>query len=257
VFPGVVNATTSYGVKSFTIRPGAAQYVQVNFNDPRAAFFAGAFLDNYTVASGAAGNRFLGDAGGTGNLGGNPGYFQVFVPFGHTLSIAVNEVTTGGGSGRAFTLQVEGFGDTQFSPPFALGPDLTVSVTHPLSFYFGASSDYVIVVTNAGTAPSAETITLSDRLPASMTAFVLNGVGWNGVLSSLTCTTDVALSPGASAPQVTLTAAAPTSGLSALLINSATVSGGGDQVSTNNVSGDVTTILQGRVVRPRGPIVRN
>ena len=155
VFPGALNAATSYGVKTFSIAPGAAQYVQINLSDPKSAFFVAAFLDNYTITAGTAGNTFLGDAGVTGNLGGNPGYFQVFVPFGHSLSVVVNEVTTGGGLGRGFTLQVEGFGDTQFSPPFALGPDLTVSVTHSGSFYFGGTGDYSIVVTNSGTAEGA------------------------------------------------------------------------------------------------------
>ncbi len=255
-FPGAINPTTSYGVKLFTVTPGAAQYVQVNFNDPKSAFYAAAFLDDYTIASGPAGNTFLGDSGGTGNLGGNPSYFQVFVPFGHTLSVAVNEIATGGGLGREFKLQVEGFGDTQFSPPFALGPDLTVSVNHPAPFYFGGSNDYVISVTNAGTAPSAGTIIVTDTLPASMTALALSGAGWNCVLASLTCTSDAALSPGASASPIRLTANAPASGTGTNLINMVTVAGGGDQVPTNNSSGDVTNLVQGRSIRPHSPIVR-
>ena len=256
-FPGSFDTTLTYKVKTFSVTPGAAQYVQVLLDDPKGVFFAAAFLDGYDPSTGISNNRYLGDQGSTGNRVGNPEYFQIFVPYGHTLTVAVNEVTPVAGLGNDFTLVIEGYGDVQYSPPYALGPDLTVSISRLSSFLAGlGGNSYTLSVTNLGTAPSNGTIKIVDSLPPELTAATMSGSGWTCVVSTVTCTTDAVLAVGATANPVTLTVATSAAAASSL-INMATVSGGSDQVRSNNSSGDVTAVVQPRAVRPHVPQVKN
>ena len=256
-FPGVFGAASSYRVKTFSITPDTAQYVQVNFDDPQAVFFAAAYLDAFNPAAGSSSGVFLGDSGGSGNPLGNPGYFQIFVPYGHTLTLAVNEVTPGSGAGQSFSLQVEGYGDSQYSPPYPIGPDLVVTSSHVGSFIAGYGGyDYFLLVVNVGTAPANSAIKLTDILPPGMTATAISGLGWTCDLAAVSCVTNALLPPGARTSGVTLTVSTSAI-LPSLVINTATVSGGGDQVTFNNTAGDVTSISPTKApLRPHLPPVR-
>jgi hypothetical protein len=83
---------------------------------------------------------------------------------------------------------------------------------------------------------------VTDTLPAGLTATALSGVGWSCTLGTLTCTRADALAEGASYPTIALTvnvaADAPLE-----VINTATVSGGGDVNTGNNTAADVTTVF--------------
>jgi uncharacterized protein (TIGR03437 family) len=124
-----------------------------------------------------------------------------------------------------------------------VGPDVTVSKSHTGSFVRGEEgAQYRITVSNAGTMPTSGTVTLTDTLPAGLTATAISGTGWACVLGTLTCTRSDALAVGTSYPPITVTVNVSLS--AALLVtNTATVSGGGDANPTNNSATDPTAIV--------------
>ncbi|MDB6067747.1 MAG: Nuclease [Pedosphaera sp.] len=127
-------------------------------------------------------------------------------------------------------------------------PDLGIAATHVGSFTQGDANDtYTIIVTNLGSATTSGTITLTDSLPASLTATAIGGSGWTANLATLTCSRSDTLAAGSSYPPITLTVAVATNAPSTVT-NFATVSGGGDMNSANNSSADPTTIIQPGVV---------
>jgi uncharacterized repeat protein (TIGR01451 family) len=123
------------------------------------------------------------------------------------------------------------------------GPDLAISKTHSGNFVQEQTgATYTITVSNVGGSASSGAVTVTDTLPAGLAATAISGTGWTCTLSMLTCTRADSLAGGGSYPAITLTANvagnAPGS-----VTNTATVSGGGDVNSANNVASDVTTIL--------------
>jgi uncharacterized repeat protein (TIGR01451 family) len=120
--------------------------------------------------------------------------------------------------------------------------DLIVVKTHTGSFAQGATGrTYTIVVKNAGGLPTSGMVTVTDTLPAGLSATAISGSGWSCTLGTLTCTRSNVLAGGANYPAITVTvnvaANAPAS-----LTNTATVSGGGDSASGNNTSADPTVV---------------
>jgi hypothetical protein len=77
-----------------------------------------------------------------------------------------------------------------------------------------------------------------------LTGNYLYGSGWDCTYATLTCTRNDSLAAGASYPDVSVyvnvSNSAPTS-----VVNNATVSGGGEQNTTNNSDSDPTTIIYG------------
>ena len=124
----------------------------------------------------------------------------------------------------------------------AAAPDLTLSKTHVGSFGQGTFATYLLVVGNAGAAPTSGQVTLTDTLPSSLSATALVGTGWTCTLATLTCTRSDALGPGASYPAITLTVSVANDA-PASVTNTAAVSGGGDTYGGNNAASDVTSII--------------
>jgi uncharacterized repeat protein (TIGR01451 family) len=121
-------------------------------------------------------------------------------------------------------------------------PDLTIAKTHGKNFYAGQTgATYLIAVTNIGVAPTIGTVTVTDTVPAGLTATAANGAGWNCTGAPVSCTRADVLAPGAAYPSITVTVNvaldAPTS-----VVNTVTVSGGGDRSPGNNTATDPTTI---------------
>lgn len=129
------------------------------------------------------------------------------------------------------------------------GPDLQVSKTHVGNFTKGQEGTFTLTVTNAGASATTGSVTLSDTLPAGLSAVSIGGSGWTCVLASLSCTRNDPLAVGASYPVVTLTVTATQTGA---LVNQASVSGGGEAASLtgNNSASDSVT-----VVAPNPPAV--
>jgi uncharacterized repeat protein (TIGR01451 family) len=127
-------------------------------------------------------------------------------------------------------------------PRFTVPPDLTISKAHAGTLTPGqVGAIYSILVSNAAAAgQSTGTVTVTDPLPASLTATAASGDGWTCALGpTTTCTRTGTLAPGANFPPITLTVnVAPDAPL--LIINTATVSGGGDDTPENNTDADVS-----------------
>jgi uncharacterized repeat protein (TIGR01451 family) len=122
--------------------------------------------------------------------------------------------------------------------------DLTIAKSHSGNFTQGDVGDtYQITVSNVGTVPTSGQVTVTDTPPAGLIPTALAGAGWTCTVSPLSCNRSDALANGASYPPITLTTSvavnAPTS-----LINTATVSGGGETNTANDTATDTTNINQ-------------
>jgi uncharacterized protein (TIGR03437 family) len=85
-------------------------------------------------------------------------------------------------------------------------PDVTIRKSHAGNFRQGDTGDtYTLTVTNTGQGPTVGAVTVSDTLPAGLTATAIGGTGWTCVLATFTCTRSDALAPGASYPDITVT----------------------------------------------------
>jgi uncharacterized repeat protein (TIGR01451 family) len=133
-------------------------------------------------------------------------------------------------------------GNTATATLIVLAPDLTISKTHIGNFKQGQTGAlYTITVTNSGAAPTSGTVTVSDTLPASITATAFAGTGWTCTLTPLSCTRADILAIAGAYPPLTLTV--NVSGVApASATNTATVSGGGETNTANDTATDVTTI---------------
>jgi uncharacterized repeat protein (TIGR01451 family) len=122
-------------------------------------------------------------------------------------------------------------------------PDLTIIKSHKGSFTQGQTgATYTIRVTNSGTAPTAGTVTMTDTLPAGLTATALSGTGWSCSLATLTCSRSNALATGLSYPPITLKVNVASNAPTALT-NIASVAGGGEVNVANSTDSDPTTIV--------------
>jgi len=120
--------------------------------------------------------------------------------------------------------------------------DLTITKSHAGNFTAPQTgATYTLTVNNAGTGSTISAVTVTDILPDNLTATAVSGPGWSCNLGTLTCTRGASLNGGASYP-ITLTvnvaATAP-----ANLINTASVSGGGEINLANDSASDPTTIV--------------
>jgi uncharacterized repeat protein (TIGR01451 family) len=151
-------------------------------------------------------------------------------------SLTNSAAVSGGG-------EVNTTNDTATNPTTINGiADLTVTKTHTGNFTQGQTgAAYILTVTNSGTLATVGTVSITDTLPTGLTATAISGNGWACTLGTLTCTRSTVLAAGSSYPVINLTvnvaANAPFS-----LINSATVSGGGENNLTNDTATDPTTV---------------
>ncbi|HEU4663104.1 MAG TPA: S8 family serine peptidase [Dokdonella sp.] len=122
--------------------------------------------------------------------------------------------------------------------------DLTISKTHAGSFMRGQTgATYTIVVGNSGGTATSGAVSVIDSLPpGGLTATAINGSGWTCALGTLTCSRSDSLPGGGSYPPITVTVnVSPSAPMS--VVNTATVSGGGDSAATNNSASDATAIV--------------
>ncbi len=123
-------------------------------------------------------------------------------------------------------------------------PDLTILLTGPATATVGTAFDYLVSLSNPGTAASTGSIVISDAIPAALTINSTSGAGGfscSVTLQTVTCTSSVPISSGVlDAPVVTInvtpTAAGP-------VTNMASVAGGGDANALNDASPPVTTLI--------------
>src|SRR5262249_32839453 len=120
--------------------------------------------------------------------------------------------------------------------------DLTVTSSHSGSFVQGATGRiYRLSVRNAGRNASSGTVSVTDTLPPGLTATAISGTGWACDVPTLTSTRSDVLAGSAIYPTITLIVNVSPSAASAV-VNTATVSGGGEVITGNDTATDPTTI---------------
>jgi uncharacterized repeat protein (TIGR01451 family) len=120
-------------------------------------------------------------------------------------------------------------------------PNMTLTLQHAGNFATGQTGVYTITAINAGGGPSSATVTIIDTLPNGMTAAAMSGTGWTCNVNTVTCTRADALAAGSSYPAISLTV--NISSPATQLTNTATISGGGESVTSDDVATDLTTIV--------------
>jgi uncharacterized repeat protein (TIGR01451 family) len=124
-------------------------------------------------------------------------------------------------------------------------PDLFIMKTHVGPFAQGQiGATYSLTVSNVGFAPTSGTVTVTDTLPSGLTATAIAGAGWScSTPPTLTCTrSDVLSNGGSSYPPIKLTVNVDPAAPMPSITNSATVSGGGEANTSNDVANDPTGI---------------
>jgi uncharacterized repeat protein (TIGR01451 family) len=126
-------------------------------------------------------------------------------------------------------------------------PDCVIDKTHVGNWIHGSTGNiYTITVSNASPfAPIVlgNIVTVVDTLPTGLTATAISGTGWTCILATLTCTRADALAALASYPPILVTVTVAANPPSNLLTNTATVSGGGEVQTNNDVATDPTNIV--------------
>ncbi len=126
-------------------------------------------------------------------------------------------------------------------PTTVLRPDLVIAKSHTGSFVRGTSGTYTLTATNGGTGATTGTVTVTDTLPAGLTATAISGTGWTCTLATLICTRGDALAAGTSYPVITVTVAVGQNATAAVS-NTVTVGGGSETNTSNDSATDQTTI---------------
>src|SRR5205807_7666496 len=117
-------------------------------------------------------------------------------------------------------------------------PDMTITKSHSGNFTQGqVGATYTITATNSGFAATSGVVTVTDTLPAGLTATNIAGPGWSCVLGTLTCTRSDALATGSSYPVITVTVNVANNA-AASVTNTANVSGGGQTNTANDSASD-------------------
>src|SRR5204863_99650 len=122
--------------------------------------------------------------------------------------------------------------------------NLVITSTHAGAFTQGQiAATYTLTVSNiVGGGPTAGTVTVTEILPAELTATALSGAGWGCDVETLSCTRSDTLLAGFSYPPIGVTVDvaidAPPS-----VTNTAAVDGGGDVTAADNLASDPTTVV--------------
>lgn len=154
---------------------------------------------------------------------------------------SVTNVASVGGGGEINTTNNAASDPTTITP-FSAAADLTLAKTHAGNFVQGQTgATYSLVVTNIGASASAGVVTVTDLLPAGLTATAMGGTGWSCTLATLVCTRTDSLAASASFPSITVTVSVAANAASTVT-NQATVAGGGETNTTNNAAVDPTMI---------------
>jgi uncharacterized repeat protein (TIGR01451 family) len=157
-------------------------------------------------------------------------------------SLVTNSATVSGGG------ETNVANDTANDPTNILAPDMIVSKQHAgvingCFFQGETGATYTITAINTGNHASSGTVTVVDTLPATgLTATAISGTGWTCTLNNLTCTRSDSVGPNSAFPAITLTADVALDA-PANVVNTATISGGGEVNTGNNVSQDLAIVL--------------
>ena len=163
-----------------------------------------------------------------------------------TVNVATNAPATltntamVSGGGEINTANDTAMDPTTVNPP---SPDMSIAMSHTGSFMQGqAGAIYTITATNSGTLATNAAVNVVDMLPAGLSAAGMAGSGWTCTVLTVTCVRADPLAAAASYPPITLTVNVA-GNAAASVTNIATVSGGGELITANDVASDPTTIV--------------
>ncbi|HEV3316142.1 MAG TPA: CSLREA domain-containing protein [Candidatus Angelobacter sp.] len=247
---GPPSIAKAFGAASILLSSNTSLMFTINNSNASAALTGVAFTD--TLPSGlvvATPNGLTGSCGGgtiTATAASNSiSLAGATVAASGSCTFSVNVTGTTAGNKVNTTGAVSstngGTGNTATASVIVLPrPDLTITKTHVGNFTPGqVGATYTITVSNVGGGATVGTVTVVDTLPAGLTATNITGTGWACTLNTLTCTRADVLNAGASYPAITLTvnvaANAPPN-----VVNTATVSGGGELNTANDTASDPT-----------------
>lgn len=122
--------------------------------------------------------------------------------------------------------------------------DLTVTVLHDGDFRQGQPDAlYRLSVTNVEAGKTNRPVTVTDMLPEGLRAVSMEGSGWDCSVELVSCTYASMILPLASTPEILLRVRVAENAPPEVT-NYATVSGGGELNTANNLSENPTTIVQ-------------
>ena len=131
---------------------------------------------------------------------------------------------------------------TDSDPVVAPMVDLAIVKQNLGAFSAGqVGAQYAITVSNVGVVPSSGMVSITDVLPAGLTATSIGGSGWTCTQPAGPCSRSDPLAPGASYPVITLTVDVATNPPSPL-VNVVKLAGGGDLNGANNTAQNVVNI---------------
>ena len=177
-------------------------------------------------------------------LGNGDGTFHAAVNYGtgtgsEPISVAVGDFNEDGRADIGVANQLSNSVSVLLNLPPA--QDLSITMTHSGNFAQGQNgATYTITVSNIGDLPTSGTVTVIDALPPGLSATNIGGAGWTCVLGTLTCTRGDALAGFASYPVIAVAVIVPV-GASGGVTNTASVSGGGETNTANDIASDFTT----------------
>jgi CSLREA domain-containing protein len=236
-----VTASITGASNAIAVSPAAATHLIVTAPATAAAGSAFSFaitaLDSFNnTATGYAGTVRFSSTDAAAVLPANSSLVSGVGTFSATLKTGGNQTITATDTVTASIAGASG------SVLVTLPSDLTITGVHSGNFFQGQiGATYHITVSNVGANATVGAVTVTDTLPAGLTATAISGAGWTCNIGVLSCTRNDALLPAASYPAVTVTvnvaANAPAS-----VTNMASVSGGGELNVANDTASDVTTI---------------
>ena len=252
-----------------TINPGAAESYTIvvkNASTSSSAANGAIFTDtvpaSITGVTWTCGSATLGATCGAASGSGNSINTTANLPIGAQVTYTVTGTLSGAASGtlsNTATVITPAGGPVDPTDPSRTGAgnnsatdtttinniaDMTITKTHVGNFTQGqVGATYTLTAKNSGTANTSGTVTVTDTLPAGLTATAISGSGWTCTLATLTCTRSNGLSAGASYPVITVTVTVA-SNAAPSVTNNASVSGGGEANTANDTASDPTTIIQ-------------
>lgn len=117
-FPGVVNPGVTYNYLTYSVSVGLGNYLQIDVDwGANVNAFASIYQTSYNPLS--LSTNYLGDIGLSGNLLGNPGFFQVISAVNSTVVVVINSVSSAG-LGIPYNIIVESYVDSSFTDPPAV-----------------------------------------------------------------------------------------------------------------------------------------
>ncbi|MFZ4483411.1 MAG: alpha-amylase family glycosyl hydrolase [Chthoniobacterales bacterium] len=162
-----------------------------------------------------------------------------------TSDVAVSQALAGLSPNTLYAYRVAVFSPAGLSygatKSFVTGTDLTIQKNGIGPFTPGGSTTFTLAVSNAGSIASTGLVTVTEQPPAGLLITSMSGAGWAFNPGNLTCTTTNLLAAGGSYPPITVQSTLATNA-TGRLTNTASLSGGGDAISTNNTATQVFAV---------------